>query len=71
MSNKLEKDINKECNCYGYYGGHDSIYFEDGKLTASAYSYEIDGVGEVELTKEQTLEIYKGMKRYFEKDLLE
>ena len=68
---ELEEDKSKERNYCGYYNEDDSIYFDDGKLTASAYSYEIASVGNVELTEEQTKEVYKQMKRHFEKDLLE
>lgn len=70
----MELDKSTKHNYCGYYGGkenNDSIYFNNGKLEASTHSYEIDGVGTVELTEKQTLEIYKQMKKYFERDLLE
>lgn len=67
---KLEEDKNKEKNYCGYYNEENSIYFDNGKLTASAYSYEIASVGDVELSEEQTKEVYRQMKRHFEKDLL-
>lgn len=70
---KLKLDRNIERNYCGWYGGYDnsdSIYFCEGKLTSTAYSYEIGGVGSIELTENQTLEIYKQMKRHFEKHLL-
>lgn len=70
----LDKGTDKNNSYTGYYGGYennDSIYFENGKLSASAYSYEIGGVGNIELSKDETLQIYKAMKRFFEKDLLE
>lgn len=75
MENKLTLDKDHDGFKYcGYYGGNDnndSIYFEDGELSSSAYSYEIGGVGNVKLSKQQTKEIYKIMKRYFEKDLID
>lgn len=45
----------------------DSILFEeDGTLYACTYSYEISSYGEIELTKEETRELYLVMKKYFE-----
>lgn len=52
---------------YSSKDGDDTIYFSNGKLEASAYSYEIGSVGFVELNKEQTKEIYLSMKRFYEK----
>ena len=43
------------------------IWFEDGKLSSSTYSYEIDSQGEYTLNYEQTYQLYLAMKEYFEK----
>lgn len=73
--NNLTKDkderYNRYCGFYGGYQNNDSLYFDDGKLEASTYSYEIGGVGNIKLSIEETREIYKAMKRYFEKDLID
>ena len=57
-------------NVCGFYGIDEhvdnSLYFENGKLTAEAYSYQIDSIGEVELNPEQTREIYETMKAFYE-----
>lgn len=74
--NKLTKDSGEDkgvkyCGFYGGYDNNDSIYFENGELNATAYRYEIGGTGNVRLSKEETLEMYKAMKKFFEKDLIE
>ena len=73
--NKLTKDKDEKSHKYcGFYGGcqdNDSLYFDDGRLEASTYSYEIGGVGNIKLSIKETKEIYKAMKRYFEKDLID
>ena len=48
----------------------DSIGFDDKTkhLFASAYSYEIAGVGYVEIDEQETRAIYKQMKKVFEKE---
>jgi hypothetical protein len=73
--NKFTKDQDernhKYCGFYGGYQGSDSLYFDDGKLEAATYSYEIGGVGNIKLSIEETKEIYKAMKLYFEKDLID
>lgn len=65
------KDEDKEKNYFGYYldeyPEYGSLYFEDGKLTAMASSCHLDEAGEVELTEDQTREVYKRMKMHFEK----
>ena len=70
-NNFVKDKDDKNYKYCGFYNDNDSLYFDNGKLTASAYSYEIGGVGNVELSEEQTKEIYKAMKRYFEKDLID
>jgi len=44
------------------------LYFDNGQLEASAYSYEIGGVGNIKLNDEQTYEIYLFMKAFYEKN---
>lgn len=48
----------------------DSIGFDEKTkhLFASAYSYEIAGVGYVEIDEQETREIYEKMKKIFEAD---
>tara|TARA_R110000824_G_scaffold190775_1_gene372339 strand:- start:343 stop:564 length:222 start_codon:yes stop_codon:yes gene_type:complete len=46
--------------------GNDSIYFDNGKIEATAYSYEIGSTGSVELNGEQTLELYLAMKKFYD-----
>jgi len=43
------------------------IWFEDGKLSSSTYSYEIDSQGQYTLNYEQTYQLYLAMKECFEK----
>lgn len=76
MKIKLSKDqyIDVNRKYCGYYGGHnenDNLYFENGKLSAIIYPHGDGGFGAIELTIEQTKEIYKTMKLYFEKDLID
>jgi len=65
---QLEKDTND----LSYIGFTDvknydnTIYFNDGCLDASAYSYSISSAGSIELNKEQTYEIYLFMKEFYE-----
>lgn len=72
---KLEtKDSGNDSNRQEYIGYYDvdtdtSLYFQDGKLNFGFINERSNGVG-VELTDKQTLEMYKYMKRYFEKDLI-
>lgn len=48
-------------------GGEDEIgFYDDGTLYASAYSYYIDSFGELELTQEETKNLYLKMKEFYE-----
>jgi hypothetical protein len=72
MALKEDKGNNEVDGSYcGYYDDEDSIYFVNGCLEATAYSYEIGSTGNINLNEEQTLNIYKVMKKHFEKHLLE
>lgn len=46
--------------------GENDLYFDNGILEATAYSYEIGTSGTVSLTEEQTKEVYNFMKKYYE-----
>ncbi len=46
--------------------GEDSLFFDDGELEASVYSYEIASCGTITLDKLQTLNVYNAMKVYYE-----
>lgn len=47
--------------------GDDSatLEFSHGVLSASAYSYQIDSYGDVELSEKETYELYKAMRNYY------
>ena len=45
----------------------DEISFENGTLYVSCYSYPIDTIGEMKLSKRETLRLYQAMKAYYEK----
>lgn len=47
--------------------GDNGIFFSNGELDASAYSYEISSVGSVSLDKQQTYAVYQAMKAYYKK----
>lgn len=61
-----------DTNAKGYYSGFTSkdgdntLYFADGKMEASAYSYHIGGVGNVELNEEQTYDLFLAMKKFYD-----
>lgn len=42
------------------------IDFIEGRITFSAYSYEIDSWGKGELNQMDTRQLYETMKRYYE-----
>ena len=64
---KDEGEINGEIySGYSSENGDDTLYFVNGKLEASAYSYEIGGVGNIDLNKKQTKEVYLSMKKFYE-----
>jgi hypothetical protein len=42
------------------------ISFDNGFLSTSVYSYEIDSVGDLELGAQETRELYEAMKKYYE-----
>lgn len=58
-----------DTNAEGYYSGFqskdgdDTIYFVDGVIEATAYSYEI---GSVELNREQTYELFMAMRKFYD-----
>lgn len=56
---------NPQSSFYKEYVGE--INFNDGELSTSTYSYEIDSQGEYNLSKEQTYQLYLAMKEFFEK----
>ena len=68
---ELDERLN-DSNDAGYYSGFksrdgdDTIYFEDGIIEATAYSYEIATVGNVELSPSQTYNLFLAMKKYYE-----
>ena len=68
---ELDENLNND-NETGYYSGFksrdgdDTIYFEDGIIEATAYSYEIATVGNVELSPSQTYNLFLAMKKYYE-----
>ena len=45
------------------------LYFEDGILGCSVYSYRIDSFGELDLSKQETRKFYEAMKEYYERRL--
>ena len=61
-----------DTNAEGYYSGFqskdgdDTIYFVDGVIEATAYSYEIGSVGSVELNREQTYELFMAMRKFYD-----
>lgn len=65
--------LQKDTNNLSYTGFTDAkdrnntMYFDNGHLEASAYSYEIGGTGSIQLDEEQTYEIYLFMKEFYEK----
>jgi len=66
-----DEGVSKEGIPYcGYCNGkayeEESLYFVDKCLEGVAYSYEISSSGVVTLTEEQTFEVYKTMKEYYE-----
>lgn len=46
--------------------GDNDLYFDNGVLNATAYSYEIGTSGTVSLNEEQTKQVYEFMKKYYE-----
>lgn len=71
---KLEnKDTGIDSSNQEYIGFYNpdntALYFQDGKLNFSFINESSNSI-DVELSNKQTLEMYKCMKRYFEKDLI-
>ena len=65
---KKDEGFNSDRSIYcGYYDSDsgDSIYFSDGKLESELDS-NVASSKTIMLSKNQTLDIYKAMKKYFE-----
>jgi maltose-binding protein MalE len=72
LKNKDAGITNDKQEFIGYYNNDSTnygLYFQYGKLSFIYTDNNSDDI-EIKLTVEQTLEMYKYMKRYFEKDLI-
>jgi len=70
MDLKKDEKFDSDYKYSGYCDnkGDNDLYFDDGELTATAYSYEIATSGTITLDKKQTREVYEFMKRYYEQE---
>lgn len=55
-------------NEYTYGDYYNYVSFENGLLSCSTYSYEIDSAGELELNRKETFKLYEAMKQYYENE---
>jgi hypothetical protein len=58
--------IDKDMRDYFNRKDGSKISFDNGFLSTSVYSYEIDSVGDLELGAQETRELYEAMKKYYE-----
>ena len=62
----MSEEIGVKPTEYYYEEGEDYITFEDGELSASTYSYNIDSNGFAGLDETETRKLYEVMKTYYQ-----